>query len=150
MSEIGKRIRDIRISAAMSQKVFAKALGVHQGHISKIETSAALPSDQLIRFICKTFIVNYTWLHDGRGAREPEWAEEIVKDLAELGNLSSEDRRLVVIFRLLLQKYKEYRNVIACLGENICILGDPDIQPGDPTVIMLVKKILRRLESEQA
>lgn len=68
MAEISNRIKEARKLAGLSQRDFAESLGVHQGHISKIETSKASPSDSLIKLICYLFEIDEEWLKEGKGS----------------------------------------------------------------------------------
>lgn len=70
MSAIGKRIKELRQLTGVSQVVFAHSLGVHQGHISKVETGVAVPSKQLIKSICRQWEVREEWLQKGKGSIE--------------------------------------------------------------------------------
>ncbi len=66
MIEFHERIRMVRVLIAdLTQVDFAKDLGVSRGHISNIETGAAVPSDQLIKSICRTHGIEEEWLRDG-------------------------------------------------------------------------------------
>lgn len=65
MNSIGERLKYIRKDYTLSQVQFAQKLGVTNAHISKIEKGGTIPSEALIRLICKEFRVNEFWLKDG-------------------------------------------------------------------------------------
>lgn len=64
---LGNRIKKIRKLAKESQESFGEILGVTKSHISKIETDAARPSEQLIKSICRVFGIHDSWLINGEG-----------------------------------------------------------------------------------
>ncbi len=66
METIGERIRNLRRTEChMTQLQFAERLGVTNAHISKIEKGLTIPSEALIKLICKSFNVSEYWLKDG-------------------------------------------------------------------------------------
>jgi transcriptional regulator with XRE-family HTH domain len=67
MSDLAERIKQLRDMMGISQHVFASSLGVNRSHISKIETSAASPSEQLLKSICREFDIREEWLKSGTG-----------------------------------------------------------------------------------
>jgi transcriptional regulator with XRE-family HTH domain len=58
-------MKELRKKLNMTQVDFAKVLGVTNAHISKIEKGGTVPSDALIKLICKEYDVNEHWLKDG-------------------------------------------------------------------------------------
>ena len=48
MSELGDRLRQLRLAAGLSQRKLAGQLGVSFPHISKIEAGTERPSDELL------------------------------------------------------------------------------------------------------
>lgn len=66
MNTIGDRVKELRKNECfMTQAQFAKHLGVTNAHISKIEKGLTVPSEALIKLICKSFNVSEYWLKDG-------------------------------------------------------------------------------------
>lgn len=61
------RIKKIRLDLNFSQASFSQVLGISRGHISTIETGAAVPSKQLIKLICTKFGIDENWLQSGQG-----------------------------------------------------------------------------------
>lgn len=80
-SEMSARIKLIREEQGMSQRVFAKEIGISGPSIANIETGSRNPSEQTIRMICSTFNVNRQWLEHGF---EPKYKEEDLDDWAAL------------------------------------------------------------------
>jgi transcriptional regulator with XRE-family HTH domain len=88
MSQVANRIKKVRSLLKISQALFAAALGVSRAHISKIETGAATPSDQLIKLIARTWLIREEWLREGTGELDAtgktmskEEAEEAYRDI---------------------------------------------------------------------
>ena len=83
---IGERIRFFRKYINWKQTEFAKALGISQTHVSKIENGSDLPSSQLINRMCALFGINKEWLTTGEG--------EILSEKRFDSNLNSEKQQL--------------------------------------------------------
>lgn len=64
---IGFRIQIVRKRENLTQVVFAKALGVKQGYVTRLESGKSEPSEQLILGICRAFGLKYEWLKFGTG-----------------------------------------------------------------------------------
>ncbi len=79
MSDIGKRVYKLRKLLKVSQKTLAYDVKVDRSLISKVETGGVLPSDELIKSICKEYDVYEKWLRYGEGpiADKPLIAERI-------------------------------------------------------------------------
>lgn len=64
---IGPRIRQIRKSLKMTQKVFAESLGIVQGFLSAIEKGKKTPSDTLLIALQHLYKVSPEWIYSGKG-----------------------------------------------------------------------------------
>ena len=64
---IGERILLLRKYLKLSQKEFAKQLGISRGHVANIENPSRTPSDMLIKLVCLRYCVSETWLLTGQG-----------------------------------------------------------------------------------
>lgn len=69
MSNVGKRIRDIRTAKGLTQTQLAKAAGCGQSLIGNLE-SGAQQTTSLLPQIAKVLGVSATWLADGSGLRD--------------------------------------------------------------------------------
>lgn len=67
MQRMNKRIHELRKTLGLSQKEFAKQIGLKQTSISIIEKPGSTITEQNIKAICLRFCVNETWLHTGSG-----------------------------------------------------------------------------------
>ena len=61
------RIKKIRKELDLTQQKFADKLGVQRNTIAMYEMGRTLPSDAIIRSICREFNVNEDWLRTGQG-----------------------------------------------------------------------------------
>ena len=61
------RIKMLRTTLGLSQKIFGESLGVSRDVISNIENKRTHPSDLLIESIIKIHDVNRIWLYNGSG-----------------------------------------------------------------------------------
>ena len=83
------RIRELRKSTGLTQADFGKRLGVSSSAEQKWELGAAVPSEAVIKSICREFAVNETWLRTGEGemkqspTREQEMAALIRQLMAD-------------------------------------------------------------------
>ena len=67
METIGDRLKFIRNDFELNQIEFSKRIGVTNAHISRMEKGITIPSEALIKLICKEFDVNEEWLKTGSG-----------------------------------------------------------------------------------
>ena len=82
--EMSTRIKEIREEHGLSQRAFAKEIGISGPSVANIENGARNPSEQTIRMICSTFNVNREWLTDGI---EPKYKEQNLEDWATLTHI---------------------------------------------------------------
>jgi repressor LexA len=57
-SEIGIRIKEIRLSRGLTQKSFATSLGIVQGFLSDVERGRKLPSETLLIALCHLYEIS--------------------------------------------------------------------------------------------
>lgn len=74
---IGQRIKQIRVSEGLSRDEFGASLGVSRDVINNVERARVKSTpESLIRLICKTYNVNYSWLAEGIGEMCPPETED--------------------------------------------------------------------------
>lgn len=61
------RIKEIRKNKGLTQSAFADILGIKGNTITSYETGTRVPSDAIIKSICREFDVNEDWLRNGEG-----------------------------------------------------------------------------------
>jgi len=79
---IHARVRTVRQSLNLTQREFAKQVGLAQTALSMIEVGKNSLTDKILKLICAEFGVNETWMRTGNG--------EMMKEsprLKELGDI---------------------------------------------------------------
>ena len=76
------RIKEIRKALGLNQAEFAEKIGMVPSAISNYEAGTRVPSDAIIKSICREYGVNETWLRTGAGDMRRSRSRE-----AELGEL---------------------------------------------------------------
>lgn len=61
------RIKELRKSLGLNQSEFGAKIGVTTSAISGYELGSRVPSDAIIKSICREYGVNETWLRTGAG-----------------------------------------------------------------------------------
>jgi len=126
-SSINERLKQVRIDKSLTQKVFAKSLGIAQGFLSEIEKGKKQPSDTLLLALSYRYKINIDWLLSGEGemynkegGMAPESLAKIdIKDmplynikewLDEFWTSASEEEKawLKIEFGRLFPEYKEW------------------------------------------
>lgn len=97
--ELYERIKYLRKNKLnLTREEFGKLLGVSESVIVNIELNRLSKPEQkepLLKLICSTFNVNYSWLKDGIGDMESDFRTSILDDLVEEYNLDEVDRQIV-------------------------------------------------------
>lgn len=62
-----ERIKEVRLSAGLTQTAFGERVGVKQNTIAQIESGNRVPSEQLTLSICREYGINRHWLETGEG-----------------------------------------------------------------------------------
>lgn len=91
MSEIGERIKKLRLGLGLKQVQFASQVRVSQGYLAEVEKGKKNPSGRVMLAISTIFGVDEEWLRTGRGKKFRN--EEI--------QLSKEEREVVNLYRRL-------------------------------------------------
>jgi transcriptional regulator with XRE-family HTH domain len=148
MSQLSEKIRRIRKDNNLSQSKFAEVLDVHRGHISKIETGAANPSNYLLLEIAFSFNISFDWLMHDEGPMTLFWGSKELINLYKSGKVSLEQKSLFIIFELLLAELDKLLRIPECLGSDVFMLADSNVKPGDPIVMQIVENILNKLKTQ--
>lgn len=67
MEGMNQRLRVVRKSLGMSQKDFAREMGLTQTFLSMMEGDKSRITDKNVKLICATYNVNEEWFRDGVG-----------------------------------------------------------------------------------
>ena len=91
--EIGRRIRDIRKRAGLTQQEFADRVVCHKNQVSNVESGKYIPSDRFLGVVAREFKVSVDWLRTGEAdERDPvddrliEWLRKNPERARELRN----------------------------------------------------------------
>lgn len=91
MSEIGDRIKKLRLSLGLKQVQFSQQVRVSQGYLAEVEKGKKIPSSRVLLAISTVFGVDEEWIRSGRGRKQK--AEDML--------LSKEEREVVNLYRRL-------------------------------------------------
>ena len=86
----GRRITELRESANMSKREFARTLGISPAYVVYLENGQRSngtvldPSDHMLMMICHKFGVSYSWLKDGEGKRYSSLRQKLIADLVDM------------------------------------------------------------------
>lgn len=69
------RIRSVRKKSGLNQTEFGNRIGATQAMLTSYETGRVIPSDTVLKLICKEFSISYAWLKTGEGPMEDPVAE---------------------------------------------------------------------------
>ena len=90
---MNERIKQVRLSAKLSQTEFAEKILVSRSAVCKMESGENSPSEQTVKLICQEFNVNGDWLRNGNGEMFVELSkdEQISAMLGEIQRLGDEN-----------------------------------------------------------
>lgn len=91
--DLSGRMKKTRKELKLSQADFGAKIGVSRDVINNIELNRlnTLPNDILLKHICNTFNINYSWLVDGVGEQFVDFQGDILADFARKYDLDEED-----------------------------------------------------------
>jgi phage repressor protein C with HTH and peptisase S24 domain len=81
MSEIGKRIRELREVLGLTQKQFGERIGKSWRTVQDWEAGKSSIPDHTLRFISSTFGVSYEWLKTGQGEMWEKKEKALLEEL---------------------------------------------------------------------
>lgn len=70
MSTLGERIKEIRDEAGLSQRAFARMIGIGGSAIAMLEADRNVPREQTVRAICDQFNISRLWLETGKPPKQ--------------------------------------------------------------------------------
>lgn len=92
---MNSRIKLIRYKLDMSQKDFAKKLGITAAGISKIENGRRNLTEQMLIMVCREFHINEKWLRYGEGEIFNRELPDSISQLAENYRLDELDKKII-------------------------------------------------------
>ena len=119
---MNERLKEIRKELRLTQKEFAKKLGITDSGISRLEKGQNQLTDQMIRSICREFNVNYSWFVSGTGEMFVEVPQTSIDELCTQYGLDDFDRVLILEYLKMSadarKALKDYiRNVMKRVGD---------------------------------
>ena len=105
---ISRRIRQIRDTLELSQRIFSRTLSLSPSYIAGIESGSLKINARLIKLIVSEFGVNETWLLTGKGemfSQNPD--EKFTKLVGLFKGLSSKNQELIYQIIGILLKMEE-------------------------------------------
>jgi len=85
VDSVQERLKRIRKNMNLTQRQFAEFIGVTRDIIASWETGRVLPSEAILRLICRECAVSYAWLKTGEGemaeCRKEAEAEKLMRIL---------------------------------------------------------------------
>lgn len=67
-TDIGSRIKQVRLSRNLTQTEFSKRLSISRGYLPSLESGKKEANDRILRLIASTFNVSEEWLRSGDGS----------------------------------------------------------------------------------
>jgi len=141
MTEIGDRLKEIRLKTGLKQGEFANQINISQGLLSGIENGNEALSDRNMKLICHEFGVNEDWLRNG-GAGPMFRSLELTSGQKELLNIYDDlippTQKEVLNYakeKLELQNHRAEVNKAFKLGSEDKTIGEdaPEQPPGGTT-----------------
>ena len=97
MQTLGERIKTARKEHGFTQTAFAEKIGMKQNSIARIESGSRIPSETVIKAICREFGISYNWLVNGV---EPMKMPAAEADMGKLERIMYGDNEFVkFVFR---------------------------------------------------
>lgn len=121
--KIGEKIKELRTKNNLSQKEFAKKIGVSLSSLQKYEYSDFKPSVEILKKICDTFKISLVEFLNAEDIREEEkkiilWDIENLKDLNETFEKDKKNLDLMFEYIDLHDEEKMFMYLLIYLGHS--------------------------------
>lgn len=83
-STIGGRLREIRLSAGLTQREMGDAIDTTRVSINGLETGHFLPTIEVMRKLNKRFGASYRWIIDGIEDKQNDTVNELMRQVEHL------------------------------------------------------------------
>ena len=140
---MNNRIKEIRRKAELTQTQFGERIGLQQNSIARIEAGTRVPSEAVIKAICREFQIRLEWLMHGEGPMNVPTAS---KRLDEVARRYSESRTFRAILDIYAGLDDTSRAMFECYIERLTEVLD---EGGDTTKVT-VDPTEAELEAEVA
>ena len=92
----GERIKDVRNSLGLTLEKFGEKLGVTKTAISRIEKGERSLTEQMTKYICREFSVDYMWLTTGEGEMFVESDDDFFERIDRIMAGENESRKNMI------------------------------------------------------
>lgn len=92
----GERIKDVRNSLGLTLEKFGEKLGVTKTAISRLEKGERSLTEQMTKFICREFSVDYMWLTTGEGEMFVESDDDFFERIDRIMAGENESRKNMI------------------------------------------------------
>ena len=107
MSDVNKRLKELRAHLGMNQRDFAESIHISQSSLAQLENEIREPRDILLTQICATFHVSERWLRTGGGEMFAAADEGLLTELAAKYDLDDKEIALIRAYLKLEQPYRD-------------------------------------------
>lgn len=130
---MNNRIKEIRRKAELTQTQFGERIGLQQNSIARIEAGTRVPSEAVIKAICREFHVRQEWLMSGEGPMAVPTASKALDEVARRYSESRTFRAILDVYadlddtsRTVFERYIErLTKVLAEGGDTTKVTVDP-------------------------
>ena len=130
---MNNRIKEIRRKAELTQTQFGERIGLQQNSIARIEAGTRVPSEAVIKAICREFQIRLEWLMHGEGPMNVPTASKMLDEVARRYSESRTFRAILDVYaelddtsRAMFERYIErLTEVLAEGGDTTKVTVDP-------------------------
>ena len=130
---MNNRIKEIRRKAELTQTQFGERIGLQQNSIARIEAGTRVPSEAVIKAICREFHIRLEWLMHGEGPMNVPTASKTLDEVARRYSESRTFRSILGVYaelddtsRAMFERYIErMTEVLAEGGDTAKVTVDP-------------------------
>lgn len=130
---MNNRIKEIRRKAELTQTQFGERIGLQQNSIARIEAGTRVPSEAVIKAICREFHIRPEWLMHGEGPMTVPTASKTLDEVARRYSESRTFRAILDVYaglddasRVMFERYIErLTEVLATGGDTTKVTIEP-------------------------
>ena len=139
---MNNRIKQIRRKAELTQTQFGERIGLQQNSIARIEAGTRVPSEVVIKAICREFHIRPEWLIHGEGPMTVPTASKTLDDVARRYSESRTFRAILDVYAELDDTSRDmFERYIERLTEVLAEVGDTTKVTIEPPEAQLVEEV---------
>lgn len=96
-----ERVKEIRKTLGLTLEKFGERIGVTRGSMSNIENGNRNLTEQMTKFICREFSVDYMWLTTGEGEMFIDTDDDFIERIDRI--MAGEDEARKNLFKFMLE-----------------------------------------------